>query len=1212
MPYLVKFLKCIFVLFAFLIGINITYAQKINTDSLRQARMKAIEETRAAQKRSLDSAKASRQHVIDSMTSSRKRVTDSMASIRKYKESKKYQDSVVRARQGKLDSMREVRTTFSDSLRNIRQHTTDSITAIRKATTDSLRTVQKGRADSLGAIRKYRESKRYKDSVAVTRQNRLDSMTAVRKAYNDSAFAARKQITDEANAIRKASQDSATAVRTQYLDSLKAVRKQRTDSFAVAKEKRERLKKSNEKLKGDKMQLALELKIKKKHEAWNNEKMLKKQWNAPRKAIQNTFTRYNYYFNADKRMDEALENMLRMSKEGYDSLIALYPFDPDRDSATLAPDMDSIIQKASLGVQIHDPRTKWADDLYMLLGQAYYYKGNYENAIASFRYIISVDQQNKLKEQRERLKHGDKRKIDATSIVDKEEDEFLDFLKHRPVHNEAILWLARVYTEAHQESNANAILDLLANEKDLPERLKGRVAIEKAYVALGKNDYRNASPQLAIAANDKEIPDWLRIRAAYLNGQILFQQANYTEAANQFAKVVDLNPKLEMDFYARKNRAYSLMEQGGNQDEATASLKHMLKDGKYAPYYEQIYYVLGRLAANSGDIKYATDYLRKSLASPKSTKRQKAFAFASLGNLYYDAGDYESAKLSYDSAFQLERYAVQDSLVLKAAKRSTVLDKITKPMSVIRTQDSLLRMAGMTEKERQAVAKKYLRSLEQKKADSAFAAANNAGKSEEAEPAEITPVGNWYFSNPNQVSQGSTDFKRKWGNRQNVDNWRRSSGSVGGGIAGGQGSSSNGTTAEEEEEEAATAGGGGLTESALLAVVPLTPQSQEEARKKIQRAYVDLGDGYINAIEDYPRATGALDTLDNRFVAHQHKAEVLYMRYQIALKQNKLPDAQRFSASLLQQFPESKWAKLIAPPEEEPANSLLASIPVANYYDETYGLMMQRNYDAVLERAREGQKTYKNSAKNAAYLKRFRIMEAIALAGSGNYTQADTLISAFISSNPTDSLKDWAETVMLYIKRNKPTPPPVIKDTTAATSAGGITTANQPVKSDTLANRASLPVAKPVTNPVDTASANIASTPPPVPTGTVVDDAPAAYTYNPKEEHYMIFYFPKSESRAMGVKAGISDFNVFKYGGQGLTTSLKMLRADQGVITVRKFTSAAAAKNYMSSLRSNALIFKEYKPSEYQMFPVSASNFLKMEADKDVPGYLKFYKANYK
>ncbi len=1183
------------------------HAQKVNTDSLRAARQQAIDEMRIAQKRSLDSARDARLRITDSLKAARKQVSDSLAAIRNHRSSKKYKDSLANARQGRIDSIRDVRTAYFDSLKTERQRVIDSTTASRKQTIDSIRAVQKSRSDSLAIIRKYRSSKRFTDSVAIARTNRLDSLKAERQAYNDSVFRERKGVTDSIAAVRKHVLDSTTAVRTKYLDSLKAVRKVRSDSLAKAKESRERLNKSQENIKKEKLQLAFELKIKKKHEAWSNEKLLKKKWSWPRQVIQNTFTRYNYYFNADRKMDEALVNMQRTNRDNYDSLIALYPFNPDLDSTLLAPDMDSIIQKASLGIQIHDPRTKWGDDLYLLLGQAYYYKGNYTDAQAAFRYIISIDQQNKLKALRNsKSNKGKITKEEANSIVSKEDEKLLDFLKHRSVHNEAIVWLSRVYTQSGKIAEAESILELLDNEKDLPESIKGKVALEKAYLNLRKEDYASAAPQLAIAADDKNIPDWLRQRSAYLNAQIQFNRGNYKEAAAQYADVIDLNPKIEMDFYARKNMAYSLVEQGGNQEGATASLKKLLKDNKYAPYHEQVYYVLGRLAANSNKPEDAISYLQKSVASAKSTKKQKALSFASLGNVYYATGNYPYAKLAYDSAAMLSKYAPDDSLILTASKRSKVLDQVSIPTAIIRQQDSLLKLGSLSEKERIAAVRKYIRQVEQQQADSAFAAENPTTKAVQ-EPDKNEPLGtagNWYFSNPALIQQGAIDFKRKWGSRQNVDNWRRA------GASGNVANRNGGANDPLEETETNTTAENGLSEATLLSFIPATTDQQNTATKKIQKAYVDLGNAYLTALEDYPRATSAVDTLDRKYQAHNYKAEALYIRYQIALKQNKLTEAQQLGSKLRNDYPDSKWAKQIAPQNDK--NVLVASaVPVANFYDETYGLMMQREYGNVLQRVRQGQQQY----SDPVYLKRFRIMEAIALAGSGNYNQADTLLTQFISTHPNDSLKTWAETVLNYVNKNKPVEtvaPPKDSTTAAVVKMPPASVANTPAA---FANSPFLDSAK-----AAAAKANppVANTPATVPNLPAVLNAgsttkpPAAYKYEPNEQHYVIFSFPKLESKALGVKAGIKDFNTFKYSSQNLDASLEMLQPDQGIITVKAFSSASHAKIYLNSVKANAQLFREYKSGDYQLFLISAPNFLKLTTDKGVPNYLKFYRANYK
>src|SRR5690606_27434346 len=106
---------------------------------------------------------------------------------------------------------------------------------------------------------------------------------------------------------------------------------------------------------------------------------------------------------------------------------------------------------------------------------------------------------------------------------------------------------------------------------------------------------------------------------------------------------------------------------------------------------------------------------------------------------------------------------------------------------------------------------------------------------------------------------------------------------------------------------------------------------------------------------------------------HTHKVEALYLHYQIALKTNKLDEAQSLSERIRREYSETKWAKMLAP-QEDTRGLIAANIPVGNYYDEPYGLMMQRQYGDVLQRVQQGQRQY----KDPVYLNRFRIMEAIA------------------------------------------------------------------------------------------------------------------------------------------------------------------------------------------------------------------------------------------
>lgn len=1140
-------------------------AQKRYNDSMQVARQHVMDSTISARKAYFDSLRTARQHTLDSMKTARQRVSDSLKVIRDYRTSKRYKDSVATVRQARIDSIKSVRMAYLDSIKTERKRVMDSTIAVRKAYMDSVKEIRQRRTDSLAIVRQYRQSKRYKDSVQVVRQMRLDSVKAERKQFFDSVAAARKHINDSVLADRKATLDSIKAVRTAYLDSVKAVRKIRSDSLAKLREKREKELETKRKDRERSQQLALEVKINKKREAWSNEQMMKKKWSLPRRLLQNTFTRYNYYFNANLKMDEALDNMLRFKKENYDSLLALYPFDPDKDSTVLAPDMDSIIQKASVGIQIHDPRTIWGDDLYLLLGQAYYYKGDYENASASFRYVVA------LRDKRKKKKNSTSRSKDkTTSIVEDDKNGVFDLLKHRSVHNEAILWLARTYTEAHREDEAESVLDLVENDPNFPESLKGRLALEKAYIYLSKGHYNEASPQLAIVAADSKMPDWIRRRTAYLSGQLYMQQGDYAKAITEFRRTTDLHPNVEMDFYAKKNLAYSIMYGGGDAKEAVALLKKVLKDGKYRDYYEQVYYVLGRLAAGDGNSEEAITYLNDGISSARSTSEQKGLSYAMLGNIYYDMRQYELSKISYDSAANFASAVPDDTLMANAIKRGGVLEKLTLPLNVIKNNDSLLALAAMSEKEQRSAVRKYIKMLEDRRADSIFRA-QNAGVTNALQNSgnRRGNYANWYFSNPTQMQKGYNDFKQKWGNRPLADNWRRSASATF--NAGNDNAQDDGAGNTELDAN------GLPTEAALLAFIPKDAKEQDVKRTEIRRAYIDAATAYIQDLEDYPPAISTLDTLNVRYPNHEHKAEETYLRYLVALRSGDLDKAKEYQAKLNRIDAGGRWAAMVQP--DESAGAPQTDVSVSNFYDITYQAMMQRDYTTTLTRSRTGQQQYKDKV----YQNRFKIMEAIALAGLGEYKDADSLLTLFMSNNPKDSLRSWAEAVLNYINTNKPADTSKVGQANNGQQQGQTQVISADAKKKVL-----IPIApKPST-------------------------VPDKYTYDPKEPHYVIFSFSAMEQRAMGVKVAMADFNRFKFASLSLNTDISMLNVNSGTVVTKQFSNINQAKIYLNQLKGTSQIFREYKQGEYQLFLISESNYRKMVADKEFNSYLQFYKTKYK
>ena len=85
-----------------------------------------------------------------------------------------------------------------------------------------------------------------------------------------------------------------------------------------------------------------------------------------KKAYQNTITHYNYYFNANNRLDEIIERAKQGFKDDYTKMLSYYDYSLDLTATD--PDIDSVIYKCNAGILLHDLRNDWVDDLYFLMG----------------------------------------------------------------------------------------------------------------------------------------------------------------------------------------------------------------------------------------------------------------------------------------------------------------------------------------------------------------------------------------------------------------------------------------------------------------------------------------------------------------------------------------------------------------------------------------------------------------------------------------------------------------------------------------------------------------------------------------------------------------------------------------------------------------------------------------------------------------------------
>ena len=107
------------------------------------------------------------------------------------------------------------------------------------------------------------------------------------------------------------------------------------------------------------------------------------------KAYHNVAARDNGYFIAREKMKEVETTISTSMVYDYNRPLTILTFPNENSSGTIGPLLEDVIKKASFPVQRHK-NSNWVDDSYILIGKARYYKGDYDDAIATFKYVNTI------------------------------------------------------------------------------------------------------------------------------------------------------------------------------------------------------------------------------------------------------------------------------------------------------------------------------------------------------------------------------------------------------------------------------------------------------------------------------------------------------------------------------------------------------------------------------------------------------------------------------------------------------------------------------------------------------------------------------------------------------------------------------------------------------------------------------------------------------
>ena len=688
-----------------------------------------------------------------------------------------------------------------------------------------------------------------------------------------------------------------------------------------------------------------------------------------RRFIQNTVTHYNFYFNANEKLNQVIDRAKVQNRDDYTRLLPFYNYTLE---ATLAQkrELDSVIYKCTAGILIHDTRNSWIDDLYMLIGKAYYLRKDFDSAYITFQFVNFAFAPKE--EDGYDKPIGSNANADEggnANIVSTEEKRNLlnKAFSRPPSRNEALLWKIRTYLAKNQYAEATSLIEVLKHDPKFPPRLAPGLAEMQAlsFYKQSINDSAAIYLEQALpnAASHEESARW-----EYLIAQLYEKMDRSPDAQRFYERTVrhTYNPVLEI--YARLNaiRQNKNIDSGENLIQKNIdALAKMARKDRYESYKDIIYYTAAQMELERNNRPGAEAFLllsAKAGAGVVGSQRNKAFL--QLANLLFEDRKYKPAKSYYDSIIINDPLANLGDISWLPDRKAALTD-IVNQLQIIERQDSLQRIAALPKDQRDAYIKKMVKTLRKRQGmrDEGDSTSNRNGplNNNNAVPdlfASGSGSGNaeWYFNNPSLKSKGYNDFKTKWGSRPNVDNWQLNA------LVRNQQPARPGerTSAGLADMDAKAAGAAApaVTFQSLLDNLPLTPEKMQKLNDSVEKAMYALGKGYQDGISDYRSALGIDDSLLGKFPSTSFREETYMNMYYCYKKLGDMANADRMLALMRKEFPASRKTALASNPDSTLHAEGDLQVRATHQYEKIYNEFIEGRFQEAVSDKRIADSIY--------------------------------------------------------------------------------------------------------------------------------------------------------------------------------------------------------------------------------------------------------------
>ncbi|MFD2517396.1 type IX secretion system periplasmic lipoprotein PorW/SprE [Salinimicrobium flavum] len=563
------------------------------------------------------------------------------------------------------------------------------------------------------------------------------------------------------------------------------------------------------------------------------------------------------------------------------------------------------IQRHSMLIEDREKNPQ-IDEAYLLLGKARYYDQRFVPALEAFNYVLH--------------------KYPLSNTI-----------------NEARIW--REKTNLRLEFNEVAIKNLkkILKEEKLKEqdRAHASAMLAQAYINTGAQDSAVSHIRTAAELSDNKDDQG---RYYFITGQLYNNLGKVDSADIAFQEVINLNRKTPRIYHINAHIARINNMDVGDAEKAAAfaMLTDLEKDRENRPYLDRIYFQLAEFHYQNDSVQLAVDYYNRSLRSPSSDLYLQALDYETLGNINFDAAQFETAGTYYDSTLQKLAENSREFRLIK--KKRDNLNDVIYYEDLARTTDSILYLASLSDEEQLEYFTTYTNKLKERaesqlpgEDETENVAENYFEKKRTGMPGVPNPGSAFYFYNPTTVAYGKQEFFRIWGQRELTDNWR-TGGSTG--FAGG---------GDVEVSEEMLANDPVFDPQTYVASIPRDEAQIDSLFNERNFANYQLGLIYREKFRENELAAEKLEFLLAHDPEERLEVPTRYNLYKIYSEMGEMAKAEALKNDILFRFPESRYAAILQNPE-----SLLQdeNNPTA-LYENLYRLYEQQQYGEVIKQSKE-------------------------------------------------------------------------------------------------------------------------------------------------------------------------------------------------------------------------------------------------------------------